>query len=261
MKHKSIKLCADPEVSALNAATFVHSLFSLLRLPLLSFTEAFAMANHILRAHGCADTGGKRNPIHPVLDCSEPPELPGTKPQPIPFVEGVDLSLGFSRSVPGVHAACALLGWICTAAGAIWRQTVVPRRHCCHQCSGSRVRADRVYYVLELSARALLSTGWEDIRLLAPIAEVNLQLVASPGILETDRLAALGLVLRGLLCLEVRKAKLVAMRSLSEMPAHIMPGTSVARIVVETTSGVQFPIVLGAPAQVRSPGQGCCNKW
>jgi hypothetical protein len=60
------------------------------------------MANHILRAHGCADTGAKRTPIHPVLDSLEPPELPGTKPQPIPHIEGVDLSLGFSRSIPGM---------------------------------------------------------------------------------------------------------------------------------------------------------------
>jgi hypothetical protein len=92
----------EPELSALNAAFFAHVLFSTLRLPAVAFTEAFAMANHILRAHGCADTGAKRTPIHPVLDSVEPPELPGTKPQPIPHIEGVDLSLGFSRSIPGM---------------------------------------------------------------------------------------------------------------------------------------------------------------
>jgi hypothetical protein len=140
-KSTSAKLFADPEVSALNAATFAHSLFSLLRLPLLSFTEAFAMANHILRAHGCADTGGKRNPIHPVLDCNEPPELPGTKPQPIPYVEGVDLSLGFSRSVPGVQVACFTASvdvHVCRGVEVLQARAIVLRRHDCHQCGNSR---------------------------------------------------------------------------------------------------------------------------
>ena len=104
---------AEPEVSGLNAATFAHTLFSLMRLPLLTFAEAFAMANHVLRAHGCADTGAKRNPIHPILHSAESPELPGTKPQPIPDVEGVDLSLGFTRSIPGAfggRCVCSLCG-------------------------------------------------------------------------------------------------------------------------------------------------------
>lgn len=104
---------AEPDVAALNAAAFAHTLFSLLRQPALSFTEAFAMANHTLRAHGCSDTGAKRSPIHPVLVSAEAPELPGTKPQPIPHIEGVDLSLGFSRSVPGAspgaHSAARLV--------------------------------------------------------------------------------------------------------------------------------------------------------
>lgn len=92
---------AEQEVSALNAAAFAHSLFYLLRSPGITFTEAFAMANHILRAHGCAHTGAKRSPVHPVLTSNEAPELPGTKPQPVPHVEGLDMSYGFSRSVPG----------------------------------------------------------------------------------------------------------------------------------------------------------------
>ena len=87
---------------------FAHTLFGLLRLPLLSFTEAFAMANHTLRAYGSADTGAKRNPIHPVLDSAEPPELPGTKPAPLPNIAGVDLSLGLSRSIPGELLSCIL---------------------------------------------------------------------------------------------------------------------------------------------------------
>ena len=95
-------------MSALNAAAFAHSLFYLLRFPQLTFPEGFAMANHILRAHGCADTGAKLSPVHPVLTSTEMPELPGTKPQPIPHVEGLDMSYGFSRSIPGARPCTAV---------------------------------------------------------------------------------------------------------------------------------------------------------
>lgn len=98
---------AAHEVTALNAATFAHMLFSLLAMTCVTFAEAFALANHVLRAYACADTGAKRDPFFPILDSTEPPELPGSKPHPAPQLEGVDLSLGFSRSVPGVHSPAA----------------------------------------------------------------------------------------------------------------------------------------------------------
>jgi hypothetical protein len=101
------------------------------------------MANHVLRAHGCADTGAKRNPIHPVLDSAEPPELPGTKPQPIPQIEGVDLSLGFSRSVPGTpllrlqnHVSCGRSAFSCHATRG---QTLAyPQCSAATMCSSDR---------------------------------------------------------------------------------------------------------------------------
>ena len=86
--------------------------------------------------------------------------------------------------------------------------------------------------------------------MLAPIAEVQLQLAAAPGILETDRLAALGLVLRALLCMEVRQPRLIHSRHLPEAPAHIVHGTTAAHVVIKTASGVTVPIVVGAPPQV-----------
>lgn len=95
---------AAHEVTALNAATFAHMLFSLLAMTCVTFAEAFALANHVLRAFACADTGAKRDPFFPILDSTEPPELPGSKPHPAPQLEGVDLSLGFSRSVPGANS-------------------------------------------------------------------------------------------------------------------------------------------------------------
>lgn len=103
-----------------------------------------------------------------------------------------------------------------------------------------------------------LCAGWEDTRLLAPIAECTLYLASTSSILETERLAALGLVLRGLCCLEVRHAALAAQQPMSHTPQHIVPGTSVASVAVRTASGVQFPLVIGAPAQVRPP---CCVLW
>lgn len=99
--HPLLSACAAHDVSALNAATFARTLFGLLRYTCATFAEAFAMANHVLRALACADTGAKRDPFFPILDCAEPPELPGSKPLPVPQLPGVDLSLGFSRSVPG----------------------------------------------------------------------------------------------------------------------------------------------------------------
>lgn len=100
--HPVLSACAAHDVSALNAATFARTLFGLLRYTCATFAEAFAMANHVLRALACADTGAKRDPFFPILDCAEPPELPGSKPLPVPQLPGVDLSLGFSRSVPGM---------------------------------------------------------------------------------------------------------------------------------------------------------------
>lgn len=102
-------VCAAHDISALNAATFARTLFGLLRHTCATFAEAFAMSNHVLRALACADTGAKRDPFFPILDCAEPPELPGSKPLPVPQLPGVDLSLGFSRSVPGAplpHSPC-----------------------------------------------------------------------------------------------------------------------------------------------------------
>jgi hypothetical protein len=97
-----VSCAAAHEVTALNAATFAHTFFSLLAITCVTFAEAFALANHVLRAYACADTGAKRDPFFPILDSTEPPELPGSKPHPAPQLPGVDLSLGFSRSVPGM---------------------------------------------------------------------------------------------------------------------------------------------------------------
>ena len=83
------------------------------------------------------------------------------------------------------------------------------------------------------------------------MAEVNLSLVAAPGILETDRLAALGLALRAFLCLEVRHVRLLATAPVMETPQHIVANTTVVRATVETVSGAQFAVVIGVPAAVR----------
>jgi hypothetical protein len=82
------------------------------------------------------------------------------------------------------------------------------------------------------------------------MAEVTLYLAAAPGILDTNRLAALGLALRGLLCLEVRKGLVVASYGMPDTPQHILPSTICGRIIVQTVSGPQFPVIIGAPAQV-----------
>lgn len=185
------------QVPAINAAVFAQTAFGLLRQPSISFTEAFAVAVHLLRAHGCGEVSAKRDPVFPVLLSDEPPELPGTKPMPIPSIDGVDLSMGFSRSVP----------------------------------------------------------GWDTTRLLSPVAEVTLQLLALPSILDTERLAALGLALRAFCTLEVRGLRVIAAEPVDYTPSHIVPGSDVARVRVATQSGVQLSVVIGAPTQVmKTPG-------
>jgi hypothetical protein len=95
-----------------------------------------------------------------------------------------------------------------------------------------------------------LHTGWEDTRLLAPVAECSLLLTSAACILDTERLAALGLALRSLCCLEVRRTRVREVHNLNYSPQHIVSGTSVAAVVAETVSGATFPLVLGVPAQV-----------
>jgi hypothetical protein len=112
-------------------------------------------------------------------------------------------------------------------------------------------RAVRYFYQGRELRAARARAGWEDTRLLAPIAEARLLLAATPAILDTERLAALGLALRALVCLEVRRVAVAERGALSYVPAHVVKGTDVARVAVQSQSGVVFPIVLGAPAQVR----------
>lgn len=88
------------------------------------------------------------------------------------------------------------------------------------------------------------------------MAEVTLHLVAAPGILDTDRLAALGLTLRAQLSLEVRRARVIANYASTDTHPHILPSTTVGRVVMQTASGPQFPVVVGIPPQVlRAPLQ------
>lgn len=72
-----------------------------------------------------------------------------------------------------------------------------------------------------------------------------------PSLLDAERLAALGLALRALLSLEIRSLRVVSAHALAHTPSHIVPGSDVARFVLITRAGVPFPVVLGAPTQVR----------
>ena len=85
----------------MNAAFFATSTLGFLRQPHVTCVEAVAMGVHLLRVHACGDAHPRREPVFPVLMSDESPDLPGCKPLPIPEIEGLDLSLGFTRSVPG----------------------------------------------------------------------------------------------------------------------------------------------------------------
>lgn len=86
-------------------------------------------------------------------------------------------------------------------------------------------------------------------------------MAATPGLLDTDRLAALGLALRALLCLEIRTVRLMDTLPIEEQPNHIVAGTTPVRATVHTASGVEISVVIGVPSQVCAASCMLCWFW
>ncbi|KAK9844911.1 hypothetical protein WJX74_008601 [Apatococcus lobatus] len=97
--------------------------------------------------------------------------------------------------------------------------------------------------------------GWEDVRLLAPHAELRLLVCGQPSLIDAHRLSFLGEALRAILVLEVRRATVTSTTPCERLPAHLPPGSSALRCSIRSQSGATSLAVLGGPPSVLSnPG-------
>lgn len=97
--------------------------------------------------------------------------------------------------------------------------------------------------------------GWMDVRLLAPRAELRLQIGGGSSMVDAGRLSYLGEALRALLVLEVRRARLVSATPPSRLPSHLQEGCSALLCEVATSSGATVRVVLGGRPSVLSNQQ------
>eukprot|EP00882_Tetradesmus_deserticola_P006882 GHRQ01007249.1.p1 GENE.GHRQ01007249.1~~GHRQ01007249.1.p1 ORF type:complete len:423 (+),score=169.00 GHRQ01007249.1:147-1415(+) len=87
--------------------------------------------------------------------------------------------------------------------------------------------------------------GWMDVRLLAPRAELRVQVGGGSSMVDAGRLSYLGEALRALLVLEVRCARLLSASPPSRLPSHLQEGCSALLCEVATSSGASVRVVLG----------------
>eukprot|EP00879_Flechtneria_rotunda_P012691 GHRR01013252.1.p1 GENE.GHRR01013252.1~~GHRR01013252.1.p1 ORF type:complete len:386 (+),score=138.11 GHRR01013252.1:137-1294(+) len=87
--------------------------------------------------------------------------------------------------------------------------------------------------------------GWMDVRLLAPRAELRLQVAGGSSIVDAGRLSYLGEAVRALLVLEARRAQLVSAVPPERLPSHLQEGCTALTCQVATSSGATVRVVLG----------------
>ncbi|CAK0786305.1 hypothetical protein CVIRNUC_009518 [Coccomyxa viridis] len=92
--------------------------------------------------------------------------------------------------------------------------------------------------------------GWENVRLLAPHAELRLLACGQSSLVDAQRLSYLGEALRALLVLEVRQLRLAGRHPCERTPAHLPQGATASRCSVQTASGAHATVVLGGPPNV-----------
>ncbi|KAF6260727.1 hypothetical protein COO60DRAFT_1505165 [Scenedesmus sp. NREL 46B-D3] len=97
--------------------------------------------------------------------------------------------------------------------------------------------------------------GWMDVRLLAPRAELRVQVGGGSSMVDAGRLSYLGEALRALLVLEVRRARLVSANPPTRLPSHLQEGCSALLCEVATSSGATVRVVLGGRPAVLSSQQ------
>ncbi len=89
--------------------------------------------------------------------------------------------------------------------------------------------------------------GYEDLRLLAPHAELRLMVAGLPSLVCAHRLGHLCRALRGFLAAEARALEVVACVPLPRPPGALPPGTGAVRAEVRTASGAVAAAVLAGP--------------
>lgn len=90
-------------------------------------------------------------------------------------------------------------------------------------------------------------TGWSETQLMAPRAELRLQLTGGSALLDAARLAYLGEGLRSLLVIEARSAEVESVSPLDPPPAFLGPRLAARRVCFRTASGARAAAVLAAP--------------
>ncbi|CAD7704105.1 unnamed protein product [Ostreobium quekettii] len=94
--------------------------------------------------------------------------------------------------------------------------------------------------------------GWEDVRLLAPKAELKLLVCGSTAAIDAKRLSYLGEALRALLLMEMRLLTVVHMAPCERVPSHLTNGCTAIRCDISSASGANAVVVLGGPPAVLS---------
>eukprot|EP00803_Ostreobium_quekettii_P001217 evm.model.scf_1457.3 EVM.evm.TU.scf_1457.3 scf_1457:18929-26380(+) len=94
--------------------------------------------------------------------------------------------------------------------------------------------------------------GWEDVRLLAPKAELKLLVCGSASAIDAKRLSYLGEALRALLLMEMRLLTVVHMAPCERVPSHLTNGCTAIRCDINSASGAHAVVVLGGPPAVLS---------
>ncbi|CAL8464121.1 g3656 [Coccomyxa elongata] len=92
--------------------------------------------------------------------------------------------------------------------------------------------------------------GWENVRLLAPHAELRLLVCGESTIIDAHRLSYLGEALRALLVLEVRQLTLASHTPCERVPAHLPANATAVRCSMRSASNAHATVVLGGPPQV-----------
>ncbi|GMH36559.1 hypothetical protein BSKO_04427 [Bryopsis sp. KO-2023] len=94
--------------------------------------------------------------------------------------------------------------------------------------------------------------GWEDVRLLAPKAELKLLVCGGATAIDAARLSYLGEALRALLLMEMRLLEVNSMNPCERVPSHLSPGCTAIQCMIRSASGAQATVVLGGPPTVLS---------
>eukprot|EP00891_Asterochloris_glomerata_P001718 jgi/Astpho2/1718/Aster-04143 len=92
--------------------------------------------------------------------------------------------------------------------------------------------------------------GWDDVRLLAPHAEMRLLCSGQSCLIDAHRLSYLGEALRALLVLEMRGLTVHNQQATERVPAHLPQGCTAVRCNVRSASGGHATVVLGGPPDV-----------